>query len=57
MLFGIDGLYKISIVNISLISHILEAMCAKVLETSLGVCGTVVMLNYWKLEISLHTSC
>jgi len=51
------GLYKISIVSLSLVSDILEATFAKALAAALRVHGTTVMLNAWKLEISRHTSC
>jgi len=45
MLSGIDGLYKISIVNLSLINDILEATFSRALAATLHVRGTTVMLN------------
>ena len=57
MLSGIDGLYKISIVNLSLIGDILETAFAIALAAALRVRGTTMILNAWKFEISRHTSC
>ena len=57
MLSGIDGLYKISIVNLSLIGDILEAAFARALVAALCVRGTVVILKASNLGISFHTSC
>ena len=56
MLPGIDGLYKISIVNLSLIGDILEDAFANALVAALCVRGTTMILNAWKFEISRHTS-
>lgn len=57
MLSGIDGLYKITIVNLSLIGDILEDVFASALAAALCVRGTTMILNSWKFEISCHTSC
>lgn len=39
MLSGIEGLYKISTINLSLSGHMLAAMFAKVLEAALCILG------------------
>lgn len=57
MLSGIDGLYKISILNISVIVDILEVAFTGALEAALRVGGIEMMLNSSMLEISHHTSC
>ncbi len=48
MLSEIDGLYKISIVNLSLSGDILEVAFGKELVAALYVLGTTVILNAWK---------
>lgn len=50
MLFGIDGLYKISIVNISLIGDILAIGFANALTVALRIHDTTMILNAWKLD-------
>lgn len=56
MLSRINGLHKISTVNLSLSGEILEAAFAKELAVALRILGTIVILNAWKLEIIRHTS-
>lgn len=57
MLLGIESLYKISTVNLSLRGGILEAVFAKASASTLHVLSTTLILNAWKLEISHHNSC